>query len=225
MDQVQVQKQTPVATPNGVAASGVSPLSSTALYVGGLEANVTDTQLYDLFNQLGQVVSVRVCRDLSTGQSLGYGYVNYSITHYGMVAFPIVVLTPVVAIETSKTIEEQGCRHSFCKCILQLALVCLSILLVLQALDNNSSMAVALLLPFIPSLGWISAAISCWNESNPFCSNGATTSEHPAFRRQTIYWRTKRNRLNNPSQWFTNRFFLGYVATDFLLVTTYLMLQ
>lgn len=43
-----------------------------------VDFNVNDSQLYDLFNQVGQVVSVRVCRDLSTRRSLGYGYVNYS---------------------------------------------------------------------------------------------------------------------------------------------------
>lgn len=71
MAQVQVQ-------PHAVNASGNQFVPMTSLYVGDLDWNVTDSQLYELFNQIGQVVSVRVCRDLATGRSLGYGYVNYS---------------------------------------------------------------------------------------------------------------------------------------------------
>ncbi|KAL6514596.1 poly(A) binding protein Pab2 [Orobanche gracilis] len=73
MAQVQMQPQVQVVN---AASSGGAPLV-TSLYVGDLDANVTDSQLYDLFSQMGDVVSVRVCRDLTSRNSLGYGYVNY----------------------------------------------------------------------------------------------------------------------------------------------------
>uniref|UniRef100_A0A5B6ZGK9 Polyadenylate-binding protein n=1 Tax=Davidia involucrata TaxID=16924 RepID=A0A5B6ZGK9_DAVIN len=87
MAQVQVQ-------PQMVNAAG-NQLVTTSLYVGDLEVNVTDSQLYDLFNQLGQVVSVRVCRDLTSRRSLGYGYVNYGNPQDAARALEVLNFTPL----------------------------------------------------------------------------------------------------------------------------------
>ncbi|KAG5401364.1 hypothetical protein IGI04_015971 [Brassica rapa subsp. trilocularis] len=80
----QVQAQAPSSSsppPPGdatVASDGVNLGAMCSLYVGDLDFNVTDSQLYDYFTEVCQVVSVRVCRDTATNTSLGYGYVNYS---------------------------------------------------------------------------------------------------------------------------------------------------
>ncbi|KAK2398588.1 polyadenylate-binding protein [Trifolium repens] len=99
MAQIQVQHQTPATVPapsNGVVtAPNANQFVTTSLYVGDLDLNVNDSQLYDLFNQVGQVVSVRVCRDLATRRSLGYGYVNFTNPQDAARALDVLNFTPL----------------------------------------------------------------------------------------------------------------------------------
>ncbi|TYI99839.1 hypothetical protein E1A91_A13G045200v1 [Gossypium mustelinum] len=75
MAQIQVQGQN--GSVNNGAGGGNNQFVPTSLYVGDLDSSVTEAQLYDYFAHVGPVLTVRVCKDLSTRRSLGYGYVNY----------------------------------------------------------------------------------------------------------------------------------------------------
>ncbi|KAL9357708.1 hypothetical protein Peur_050961 [Populus x canadensis] len=90
---VTAQPAAVAATALGTAEAGQFPNSS--LYVGDLEHNVNEGQLFDLFSQVAQVVSIRVCRDQARRASLGYAYVNFSNPQDAANAMELLNFTPL----------------------------------------------------------------------------------------------------------------------------------
>lgn len=68
---------------------------SASLYVGDLHDDISEALLYEVFREVGPIVSIRVCRDAVTRKSLGYAYVNFQNPQDAERALEALNYTPV----------------------------------------------------------------------------------------------------------------------------------
>eukprot|EP01107_Rhizomastix_libera_P010785 TRINITY_DN28111_c0_g1_i1.p1 TRINITY_DN28111_c0_g1~~TRINITY_DN28111_c0_g1_i1.p1 ORF type:complete len:550 (-),score=165.46 TRINITY_DN28111_c0_g1_i1:92-1741(-) len=88
-----------------IVPAPVQAAQNSSLYVGDLKMEVTEPHLFDHFKTVGPISSIKVCRDWSTKQSLGYAYVNFETNE-----------AAVIAINTfnHSFIMGKECRVSWC---------------------------------------------------------------------------------------------------------------
>jgi len=62
---------------NPMMSRNYVPTPPATLYIGNLDENVHDEQLYAHFSKYGPIHSVKIVKDRTTGRSRGFGYVNF----------------------------------------------------------------------------------------------------------------------------------------------------
>lgn len=82
-----------VPVPQNVQATG-QPLAT--LYVGDLLPRCIESDLFEVFNAIGPVQSIRVCRDSVSRKSLGYAYVNFVSAEDAERALDALNYTPIL---------------------------------------------------------------------------------------------------------------------------------
>ncbi|XP_027366152.1 polyadenylate-binding protein 3 [Abrus precatorius] len=90
-----IQSAGTMAPASNLTALGGGTFANASLYVGDLEGNVNEGQLFELFGQVAQVVSIRVCRDQTKRSSLGYAYVNFGNAQDAANAMELLNFTPL----------------------------------------------------------------------------------------------------------------------------------
>jgi len=96
--------------------------SNSSLYVGDLQSEVNEAFLYDIFREIGPILSVKVCRDAMTSKSLGYAYVNFQNAQDAVRAIELLNFSEVkgkpmriMYVQRDPTVRKNGLGNIFIK--------------------------------------------------------------------------------------------------------------
>jgi polyadenylate-binding protein len=107
---------------NPPTAGETNVMNSASLYVGDLNPEVTEGILFDIYNAVGPVASIRVCRDVTTRRSLGYAYVNFHAQADAERALDTMNFSPIKGTpcrmmwsQRDPSLRKTGAGNVFCK--------------------------------------------------------------------------------------------------------------
>ncbi|XP_072999375.1 polyadenylate-binding protein 3-like [Typha latifolia] len=110
-----------IPTPS-VVQIPMTQFGNASLYVGDLDAGVAEAEIFELFNRVAPVVSVRVCRDQIRKVSLGYAYVNFHNPQDATRAMEVLNFTSIhgkpiriMFSQRDPSIRKSGCANLFIK--------------------------------------------------------------------------------------------------------------